>query len=134
MRLVFADTVYYVAVVNPRDALHQSARSFAASYTGQMVTTEFVLIEVANFFCRANGRPAFQDLVRDLRSAAQVEIVPASADLFTRGFDLFVARPDKDWSLTDCTSFVVMGERKISEALTADDHFAQAGFNPLLKP
>ena len=62
------------------------------------------------------------------------EIVPASPDLFTRGFDLFVARPDKDWSLTDCTSFVVMDERKISDALTADEHFAQAGYKPLLRP
>ena len=114
MRVVFADTVYYVAVVNPRDALHHSARSFAASYTGRMVTTEFVLIEVANFFSRPNARLAFRDLVRELQADPDTEIVPASTELFARGFDLFVARPDKDWSLTDCTSFVVMDDRKSS--------------------
>jgi predicted nucleic acid-binding protein len=98
-----------------------------------MVTTEFVLIEVANFFSRPIGRPAFCDLMHDLRADSGTEIVPASSELLSRGFDLFVARPDKDWSLTDCISFVVMDEQKITDALTADDHFAQAGYKPLLR-
>jgi uncharacterized protein len=61
------------------------------------------------------------------------EIVPASAELFHKGIELFRARPDKDWSLTDCISFVVMAERGLSDAFTGDKHFEQAGFKALLK-
>jgi uncharacterized protein len=72
-------------------------------------------------------------MIENLRSAEDIEIVPASAALFDRGFQFFTARPDKDWSLTDCISLVVMHERGITEALTADHHFEQAGFVALLK-
>ncbi len=60
-------------------------------------------------------------------------IVPASRELFQRGVELFTQRPDKDWSLTDCTSYVVMKEQDIEDALTTDHHFEQAGFTVLLK-
>ena len=60
-------------------------------------------------------------------------IVPASRELFQRGVELFTQRPDKDWSLTDCPSYVVMKEQDIEDALTTDPHFEQAGFTVLLK-
>jgi hypothetical protein len=60
-------------------------------------------------------------------------IVPASKQLFRAGFDLFSRRPDKDWSLVDCISFVVMKQRRLKEALTTDQHFIQAGFRALLR-
>jgi predicted nucleic acid-binding protein len=62
------------------------------------------------------------------------QLIPATSDLFARGLDLFAKRPDKHWSLTDCTSFVVMTDQKLTDALTADEHFEQAGFRTLLKP
>ena len=98
-----------------------------------VVTTEFVLVEVGNFFCKGKPRAVFQALIENLRSAKDMEIVPASAGLFAKGFALFTARSDKDWSLTDCTSFAVMQERGLTQALTADHHFEQAGFVALLK-
>jgi hypothetical protein len=61
-----------------------------------------------------------------------VTLVPATPDLFERGRDLFAARPDKAWSLTDCTSFTVMADLAIKDALTTDHHFAQAGFRVLI--
>ncbi len=73
------------------------------------------------------------NLVRDLESDPAVEIVPASKQLFQAGFDLFARRPDKHWSLVDCLSFVVMKQRRLKEALTADQHFVQAGFRALLR-
>ncbi len=72
-------------------------------------------------------------MIENLRSAEDIQIVPASADLFDRGFHYFTERPDKEWSLTDCISFVVMNERGITEGLTADHHFEQAGFVALLR-
>jgi len=98
-----------------------------------VVTTEFVLVEVANFFCRAAFRPLFSRLLQNLRAAPGVEVVLASNDLFDSGARLFEARADKDWSLTDCTSFQEMWDRGITDALTADHHFEQAGFRILLK-
>lgn len=62
----------------------------------------------------------------------KIEIVPDSEELFSRAFELYKSRPDKEWGLTDCLSFVVMEERKLNAALTADRHFVQAGFRALL--
>lgn len=59
-------------------------------------------------------------------------IVAASPELMHRGIELYEARSDKDWSLTDCTSFIVMQDRGLTDALTGDHHFEQAGFRPLL--
>jgi predicted nucleic acid-binding protein len=72
-------------------------------------------------------------LLELLRSQSDVEIVPAGSELFRQGCDLHARRPDKEWSLTDCTSFAVMKERAIERALTSDQHFAQAGFQVLMK-
>lgn len=133
MNAVFADTSFYVAIFNPQDALHERAKAVAADLRGNVVTTEFVLLEVGNFFRHGKARTVLQTLMENLRTAEDIEIVPASAELFKAGFTLFTSRPDKVWSFTDCISFVVMSERGITEALTADHHFQQAGFVVLLK-
>jgi predicted nucleic acid-binding protein len=132
MSVVFADTVYYVAVVNARDTHHVAARAFGEQFTGRFVTTEFVLLEVANFFTKGEARSAFLDLERELRNDPETEIVAATAGLFARGRNLFAGRSDKEWSLTDCTSFAVMTDRKMTDALTSDLHFVQAGYRALL--
>jgi len=72
-------------------------------------------------------------LLELLQETTEVRIIPPSADLFERGVELYRQRSDKDWSLTDCISFVVMADEKITEALTGDRHFEQAGFYALLK-
>ena len=127
----FADTSFYVALNHRRDALHPTAVAAAAA-PRPVVTTEFVLLEVANFFVRPGDREKLVAFEANLRADPNTAVVPASADLFARGLALFAARPDKEWSLTDCISFVVMGELGLTDALTADHHFAQAGFTPLL--
>lgn len=131
-RLVFADASFYAAILNERDELYAKAREAARSLVSPVVTTEFVLLEAANFCSRGLQRSVFHRLVTKLRSAPTVEIVPASGELFEQGMKLFASRLDKEWSLTDCTSFVVMKEREITEALTADHHFEQAGYIALL--
>ena len=130
---VFADTSFYVALVSPRDALHARAVEVAGQLSGPILTTGFVLVEVGNFLCRMpENRAVFYAMVHDLLASAQVEVLPASDDLFTAGLELLHRRPDKEWSLTDCISFHVMAERGVVDALTSDHHFTQAGFRILL--
>ncbi len=134
MTAVFADTAFYVALLSNRDALHHRAVQFLAGYAGRILTTEFVLLETANFNARPADRQRFVDLVAQIRSDPQSQFIAATSDLFARGVDLFAKRPDKYWSLTDCTSFIVMTDHHLTDALTADEHFEQAGFRILLNP
>lgn len=133
MNALFADTFYFLALLNANDESHAAADAFAADGSVSLVTTAWVLTEVADGLAETPGRTVFASLVSDLESDGQSEIVPASPALWRRGIDLYSRRPDKEWSLTDCISFVVMAERGIVDALTADHHFEQAGFHALLK-
>lgn len=133
MTPVFADTAFYVAIHNRRDTLHTPAVNLARRLTAPIVTTEFVLIEVANFFKRPGDRHNFAALNAALRSNEGTVVVPASSDLYSRGLNLFATRSDQSWSLVDCTSFVVMSDQGLTDALTNDEHFEQAGFRALLR-
>jgi len=133
MTPVFADTSFYLALFSRDDAWHQKALRWSEADTRPVILTEFVLIELGNALSRGQARPFFVDLVKWLRRDEASEIVPATPELVEDGLRLFAQRPDKDWSLTDCISFVVMGHRHLSDALTADSHFEQAGFNALLR-
>lgn len=82
MNLVFADTAFYIAMANPRDALHARAMEFAANYRGRYLTTEFVLMEFGNFFSKPDGRRVFVQALSSLRNDPFTEIVPVSTDLF----------------------------------------------------
>ncbi|HLA83753.1 MAG TPA: PIN domain-containing protein [Thermoguttaceae bacterium] len=133
MKPVFADTVYYLALINSRDQYAPAATRFTSVFSGVFVTTAWVLAEVANSLARGSDRSLFCELYQDLANDHRVTIVPAVQDLFEQGIDLFAKRPDKEWSLTDCISFIVMQEYGLTEALTADRHFEQAGFKAVLR-
>ena len=133
MNTVFADTAYFLALLNPADQWHTSARDLSRSVPGPLLTTEFVLMEAGDGMSQPENRGRFARLLELLRSQSDVEITPADSGLFRQGCNLHARRPDKEWSLTDCTSFVVMKERAIERALTSDQHFAQAGFQVLMK-
>lgn len=131
--MVFVDSYFYLAILNPRDTGHAAAIEFSVGRTGPMTTTEWVLTEVADGFSRVYWRERFLNLYDSLLGSPDVTIVSATPELFARGISLYRSRLDKAWPLTDCLSFVVMGDLGISEALTADSHFRQAGFTPLLE-
>jgi uncharacterized protein len=133
MNPVFADTVYYLALTNPRDQYASAATKYTAAFSGRFVTTAWILTEVANSLVRGPNRALFCEIYRDLAGDSRVTIVPPAQDLFEQGIELYAQRPDKQWSLTDCISFIVMREYGLSDALTADKHFEQAGFSILLK-
>jgi len=133
MKPLFADTSFYVALLNPRDVAHEKARQVSQQSRCPVVLTDFVLLELGNAFSSAGQRGLFLKLAAHLRSDRNTRIVAASRELLEQGLDLFANRTDKDWSLTDCTSFVVMQAEDLLDALTTDRHFEQAGFAALLR-
>jgi predicted nucleic acid-binding protein len=122
-----------VAYLNPRDEYHSLAMEWMTTSTVRIVTTEWVLAELGDFLAEGSNRRLLGSLVRALSAEERVEIVPADHASFLNALTLYMRRPDKSWSFTDCTSFCLMKARKISEALTTDHHFNQGGFAVLLK-
>lgn len=129
----FADTYYFLALLGGDPAEQRRAVDVTRTRRGALITTSWVLCEVANFLHRARDRGAFIRLWQDLDTDPSVRLAGPDRDLFIDGIALYGSRPDKDWSLTDCISFVVMRREGLTDALTADHHFEQAGFVPLLK-
>jgi predicted nucleic acid-binding protein len=133
MNAVFADTFYFLALLNPKDAAHKRAVSAALTLDGKLVTTAWILTELGDALCAPVNRSLFMATLVDLERNPQVEILDADFVLFDAGVQRFAERPDKNWSLTDCISFTAMEARGITDALTADHHYEQAGFVALLK-
>jgi len=133
MTIIFADTFYYIAFLSPSDEAHERAAAFTQGYDGKMVTTEWVLTEVADGLASLTTRNACAAFIESTRRDSDIIIVPATSALFSEGLLLYRNRVDKQWSQTDCISFVVMEREGLTEALTGDHHFEQAGYRALLR-
>ena len=133
MTPVFADASYYIALLSPRDQHHQDAVRISGVLRCTVVITESVLIEVSNALAAVESRGRAMALWNHLENDPAVTIVAVSPELLAEGRVRYENRPDKEWSLTDCISFVVMEKQGLTEALAADHHFEQAGFIALLR-
>jgi predicted nucleic acid-binding protein len=132
MNVLCADTFFFLALLNKKDSFHEAALRYG-SKSLPLLTTAWVLTEVGDALSDPENRDAFLRLLNTLQLASDARIIPPSESLFQRGVDLYRERSDKDWSLTDCISFVVMQDEGVTDALTGDHHFEQAGFCVLLK-
>jgi len=125
----FIDTAGWIALIHRRDDYHQRAkRIYAGLEHVKRMTTDAVLIESCNIFSKVPLRPlaiALMEKIREAENLGVLEVIHVTEALITRGCDFFQRRPDKDWSLTDCISFVVMKDRGITKAFTTDHHFEQ---------
>lgn len=135
MKTAFIDTLYFVALFNPRDQWHE--RAVAASTLvaeTKLITTEDVLVELLNFFSEygEKARRGAVTQAEGILSGANIEVAPLSPEAFIGGLTLYKARPGKGYSLTDCISMQAMRERGISHILTHDEHFRQERFTVLL--
>jgi predicted nucleic acid-binding protein len=90
-------------------------------------------LEIGNALAGLRYRKAAVQSLDAVENDPKIEIIPITEELYARAFELYWNRPDKEWGLIDCISFIVMDEHGITDALTADDHFRQAGFRVLLK-
>lgn len=133
MKRVFADTWFFLAILNPSDPNHPRALAASRSLRHHRVTTDWILVEVGDALSQAWNRDVFARFYDWIHGHPGTTIVPASRQLLEAGMQLYRYRRDKDWPLTDCISFVVMEDESIPDALTGDKHFEQAGFKALLK-
>ena len=132
MKPVLADTSYYVALLSDADENHSIAIEWSTNLLGRVVVTEYILVELASMLSGSQDRKLVASFIKQLLADETTVFVPASRSLFDQGLELFASRPDKRWSLVDCISFAVMKKRRLTDALTADHHFQQAGFRALL--
>jgi uncharacterized protein len=134
MKQIFADTSYWIGLVNPRDQIHQKAIKITQQLSSvSLLTTEMVLVELLNSFSDSPFRRAVAGMVLKLRDDRNVRIVPQTSEQFEVARERYQRADDKTWSLTDCASFQVMEAEQIQAVLTHDQHFAQAGFETLLR-
>lgn len=126
MTALSADTFYFQARINRHDQHHERVLAWSQTPSAPLVTTDLVLVELANSLAGTRFRPLVRDYFALLRQSAVV--APANRARLDQALALYHEHDDKLWSLTDCLSFVVMRERGLTVALTGDHHFVQAGF------
>jgi predicted nucleic acid-binding protein len=136
MNAVFADTFYWIAITNLQDLAHEKAKAFALQTTpGALCTTEEVLTEYLNYFAAwgPNFRRKASINVQNVLESRTVQIVSQTAASFSAGLNLYRARLDKGYSLTDCISMETMRHQGITDVPTNDAHFEQEGFRALFR-
>jgi uncharacterized protein len=134
-KTLFLDTSYAIALAASSDALHAQAIALADAMEAantRLVTTQAILLEIGNALAKQRYRSAAVSLLMALEFDPTVSIIPISSSLYTQALQLYCERTDKEWGLVDCISFSVMWDQGIYAALTADQHFQQAGFRSLL--
>jgi predicted nucleic acid-binding protein len=135
MNRLFMDSSYAIALGSPRDRHHADAVALAHRIKTErirVITTRAVIIEVGDALSKGSLRSRAIALLDLFDGSPLIEVTPLSEELYERGRTFFRRHLDKEWGLTDCISFVVMKDRGLTDALTADAHFRQAGFRPLL--
>jgi len=129
----FIDTSFIIASINQRDENHNKAIELSRMYENKpLVTTDIVLFEIGNALTK-KFKEEYIQLINQFQLSDEVQIIYSDAKLFQNAFDIYKSYEDKLWSLVDCLSFYIMTELKITEALTSDKHFEQAGFIALMR-
>lgn len=134
MSILLADAGFFIAVLNRRDLFHAWAADFFRQTRDRILVPAPVLLEVGNCFGESGFRSQVIAFLQRLGEDSRFEVVPLDSELLQEGMQLYADRPDKEWGLTDCISFVVMRREGIKQAVTTDHHFAQAGFTILMQP
>lgn len=132
---VFVDSGYTIALLDSRDAHHGTAVRWyvqLAKARTPLVTSTAIITELVDGFCKPHEWRKLQPVLRGFESDPLVTTVDVDRALYDRAMALRTARADKDWGLTDCTSFLIMQDLGITRALSCDSHFQQAGFKALL--
>lgn len=135
---IFADTAGWGHLVDPSQLYHTLAATIyrVARQDGRkLVTTNYILAELVALLTSPLRIPRARQIefITGIKTSPHVQIIHVDATLDAQAWHLLTQRPDKAWSLVDCASFIIMQREGLTEALTTDRHFAQAGFVPLLR-
>jgi uncharacterized protein len=135
---LFADTSGWANLIDISQPFHSNTAQIyknARSQKRKIITTSYIISELVALLSSPLHIPRSQVIafIEGLKNSPYVEVIYISQEIDTRAWELLTQRQDKEWSLVDCSSFVIMQQRKITEALTSDHHFEQAGFIRLLK-
>lgn len=131
-RTYFADAWYFIALLEPRDGDHRSARRLAKFVERtRLLTHEGVLTEVLAYFASEGARTRLLATEAVRTALIEMDVISVDRSLFRAALALYERRPDKEYSLVDCTSMELMRSRGITHVLTHDHHFRQEGFTVL---
>lgn len=133
---LFLDTSFAIAKASYKDQFHLKANFWSDKIQTEnisIVITQAVILEIGNALSKLPFRQIGVGLLESFEQSENITIISMTDELYEKAFELFRSRPDKEWGLVDCVSFVVMREQEITQALTADEHFIQAGFDALLR-
>jgi predicted nucleic acid-binding protein len=134
MRQLFVDTSAWDALADSGDANHELALLFRNEIAGRcrLVVTNYVLDELYTLLLMNVGYNCAVDFKRKLDALVHervVQVVWVAEEIATEAWAVFEQfNVDKEWSFTDCVSYVVMKRRTITEVFAFDHHFAQMGF------
>ena len=135
MLSIFVDTSGWLSIVNRTDALHgEATRIYNERFdAGWNFITHFgVMLEVGNGLSQVRFRHLAVQLKARIDASMRIEVIPLTDNLYEAGWQMYANRPDKNWGIVDCISFLLMQQHGLTEALTADQHFEQAGYIKLL--
>lgn len=130
---LFLDTAFIQALLNPRDNYHHQAKQLfpRVRAASEVWITEAIFTEVGNALSAFNRNGAIQFIQQCYRTN-NIKIVSVDTELLMQALVLYESRSDKTWGLTDCISFIVMQQHNLTDAVTGDRHFVQAGFRALM--
>ena len=129
----FIDTFYVVALVNVRDDYYEKANELVEIYDkASLLVTDAVLLEIGNSLAR-DHKPQAIAIFDEFFASEDIEIIRLDETIFAKAFELYRTQNDKTYGMVDCISFIVMREHGITDALTHDKHFVQAGFRALMR-
>ncbi len=133
---IFLDTAFAIALALETDAFHEEALVLADEIETReihLITTRAIMLEIGNALSRSDYRKTAIEILESLELDKKVTIVPLTEELYKAAYKLYSSRADKEWGMTDCLSFTVMQQFNLTDSLTTDRHFRQAGFNPLMR-
>ena len=135
---LFVDTSGWANLIDVSQPFHSfSVKIYqnARSQKHKIITTSYIITELIALLSKPLRipRPKAIAFIQSLKTSPYIEVIHISKEIDTKAWELLMQRQDKEWSLVDCSSFIVMQESKITESLTSDHHFEQAGFICLLK-
>ena len=132
---VFIDTSGWLALVNKKDEYHKKAKNVKNEINEknfEIYTSNFVIVEIANGLSKIKFKYLAVNLVEKIRGSEDINNITVNNNIFEESWDLFKDYDDKEWGLTDCTSFIIMKDHNIQKTLSNDHHFEQKGFINLL--